>query len=298
MVGSVTRRNSVGEKNANGQRPRPTYNYFSLRMQSLGNDQNNTLIGTQHGEGQNDVAEFTCLMSRIRSSNDSGTGSLSRSWIVDSGCISHMTHDGSMFVSYKSMSGCFVEMGTAAKAEIVGIGGILLRTRVHRKDTYFKLEKVCYIPTYKYSLLSVRVFYQKGLLTSFKGKRCTVSSGSKDVFQAQLQGSLYILNAESIPSKECEMVLIAATLDTWHRRLAHVNSDGILRMLRKGVVRGIKLSNNSMKSLCGDCVIGKAHRCNILKMRSSPRSAICWISCILMFVVLWRCHRLEDLCIL
>ena len=178
-----------------------------------------------------------------------------------------------MFVSYKSMSDCFVEMGTAAKAEIVGIGDILLKTRVHGKDTYFKLEKVCHIPSFKYSLLSVRVFDQKGLSTSFQGKRCTVSSDSKDVFQAQLQGSLYILNAEWIPSKMWEIAHIAATLDTWHKRLAHVNSDGILRMVRKGVVRGIKLSNNSMKSVCGDCVTGKAHRCNIPKLRSSPRSA-------------------------
>ena len=68
------------------------------------------------------------------------------------------------------------------------------------------------------------------------------------------------------PSKGDDMpnsVLSAKTssttnLVTWHRRLAHLNADSILQMVRKGMVKGMEIQGgHSLPEPCEPCVKGK-----------------------------------------
>ncbi len=52
--------------------------------------------------------------------------SKSKSWIIDSGCTSHMTFDRSAFSTYKKVTGQSIEMGTGAKAIAAGIEDIVI----------------------------------------------------------------------------------------------------------------------------------------------------------------------------
>ncbi len=68
----------------------------------------------------------------------------------------------------------------------------------------------------------------------------------------------------------------AVPLSTWHKRLAHLNHQTILKMLSQGVVSGLNLTtkSTSTSTLCTGCALGKMHRLPF-PTRSSKTKAIC-----------------------
>ncbi|KAG1825381.1 hypothetical protein EV424DRAFT_1295530, partial [Suillus variegatus] len=56
---------------------------------------------------------------------------------------------------------------------------------------------------------------------------------------------------------------LSATLDTWHRRLGHINFDSISKLISKDMVNGINIKGSSThnKAVCQPCLEGK-QRCN------------------------------------
>ena len=57
-----------------------------------------------------------------------------------------------------------------------------------------------------------------------------------------------------------------ASIDTWHQRLGHLNADAILRMVCKGMVRGMEITGGtSLSGTCEPCLKGKQTRTEIQK---------------------------------
>jgi hypothetical protein len=57
-----------------------------------------------------------------------------------------------------------------------------------------------------------------------------------------------------------------ADVDTWHRRLAHLNTDAVMRMVKKGMVKGMEISGSTSRtSPCEPCLKGKQTRTEIHK---------------------------------
>jgi transposase InsO family protein len=58
-----------------------------------------------------------------------------------------------------------------------------------------------------------------------------------------------------------------ATIDTWHRRLGHLNTDAILRMMRKGMVKGMEITGSatSLSGTCEPCLKGKQTHMEVRK---------------------------------
>jgi hypothetical protein len=58
------------------------------------------------------------------------------------------------------------------------------------------------------------------------------------------------------------VALKAASFNTWHKRLAHVNYQTIQRIMRHDAVEGITLKEKSEihKEICQGCALGKMHK--------------------------------------
>ena len=211
---------------------------------------------------------FMCLMAKYEKSNELRN---SDKWFVDSGCSNHMTFNKSALASYTPALTSSVELGNSNTVKVAGIGSKEIPIMVNGIRVRCMLKNVLDVPELGYQLLSVPTFDKSGFTTSFHSKRCFISDCSELLATATMTGNLYKLDFNA-PS---EKALVAATTETWHRRLAHIQLATILAMAKSDAVKGleIKNSNKSPKS-CAGCLTGKAHRISIPKQSSSRSSQL------------------------
>lgn len=254
-------------QDVNGKRPPAPADYTGKKSQQKANAVTVNSGDDNKNEVANPAVVYTCLMAKL---NDSSALSGVFSWVIDSGCTAHMTFDRSLFCTYERVSGMNVEMGTKAKADVVGRGDVNVKVTVGSETSYCRLQNVLHIPTFEYSLISVGQMDRNGIRTSFENGRCEIAHNNKIVATGLLRGSLYVLKAQKPDINTVKAHV--ATLDLWHRRLAHVNKKGISQMASQGVVRGLKFQGTTEDSFCEGCIAGKAHRADIPKERTSGRA--------------------------
>ena len=251
-----------------GKRPsRPTNNTNGRGINERPRE--NAFIGTaQTDKDPMSDNEFICLSANI--DNSKLTSGTSR-WIIDSGCTAHITFDRSLFINYRPVSNASVETGTKQRVSAVGCGDILLSIKCHSTFVNCKLQDVLYVPSFEYSLLSVSALDRKGIKTNFGNQKCEIRKGPKLVATGKLEGCLYTLETKRLSSTVDSAHV--ASLQLWHERLAHVDRRGIAQMVRKGVVKGIQISNSDSQGDCMACIQGKAHRAAIPAVRTSARAS-------------------------
>ncbi len=184
-------------------------------------------------------------------------------WFIDSGCSNHMTFNKSLFLSYTAGHPSSVDFGNSNTAKVAGIGTVAIPILVGGKKVKCLLRNVMHVPDLGYQLLSVPTFDKLGLTTSFHSKRCQISSGTKILATATMNGNLYELDTYPKPRGTA---LIANSLHVWHQRLAHTHPSTIIEMSRTKAVEGLEIKNPPKESSnCAGCVLGKGHRTAILK---------------------------------
>jgi hypothetical protein len=62
------------------------------------------------------------------------------------------------------------------------------------------------------------------------------------------------------------------SIDTWHRRLGHLNTDDVLHMVHKGIVKSMEITGGSTPStVCEPCVKGK-QTCTKIRKETETRA--------------------------
>lgn len=126
--------------------------------------------------------EFVCLLSNEQKLSPPDT------WIIDSGCTSHMTYSRSSFFDYIED-----HMGTDAKETIEGVGYVLRTIRINNKITKIKLTNDLHVPEFLCQLLSVTKMTSLGVRVSFNNSRCNLHQKGKPVGSGTRQGHYIIL---------------------------------------------------------------------------------------------------------
>ena len=80
------------------------------------------------------------------------------SWLIDSGCTNHMTHDKSLFKELKSTEISKVRIGNGDHLPVKGIGTVAIKTSTGLK----RISDVLYVPEIDQNLLSVGHLIEKG----------------------------------------------------------------------------------------------------------------------------------------
>ncbi|KAL5563946.1 hypothetical protein UlMin_033693 [Ulmus minor] len=120
-------------------------------------------------------------------------GSLTNSWILDSGCTYHMCPHKEWFCTYQPCDvGTFL-MGNDAICKVIGIGTVKIKMHDGLVRT---LGNVRHIPELKKNLISLGTLDSLGYGFSAKGGLLKVCKGSLIVMKGEKAGNLYRLLGE------------------------------------------------------------------------------------------------------
>lgn len=98
---------------------------------------------------------------------DSNPSKLFLSWILDSGCTSHMTFNQSKFKYYSSIVTVSVDFGAKSKSQIRGTRSIKFLFTVGEKSRKFTFEDAKNLPKLRFQLISISDMLRWGIQTEF-----------------------------------------------------------------------------------------------------------------------------------
>ena len=218
-------------------------------------------------------------------------------WIIDSGASAHMSCQHKWFTMYRQLvPPQSVTVGNGTSIPTIGIGCVSINLKLDGDHTAVTvIRDVYFMPNLDGNLLSVSCLANFNLEVVFSRDSCLILDGSQLVGKGYKRNSLYMLAAKPClenqtayvingpsSSLDPELPLTAlatqkttseADIDIWHRRLGHVNVQSILKLLRKGMVDGMAISDSkdTHGDKCIPCLEGKQH-CAVIPSESNVES--------------------------
>jgi hypothetical protein len=125
---------------------------------------------------------------------------------------------------------------------------------------------VYYVPNFPKTLLSISTLIKSRHQVNFTELGCTIFKGNRRRVAciAREQDGVYpVLTAELAQStrgylEALAMSTLGRDLETWHRRLGHMNYKTLKWMANNKIVRGLKIAPGAKPSMCVVCALTKA----------------------------------------
>ena len=192
------------------------------------------------------------------------SGDRNSKWLIDSGASSHMTWNMDILSNYVQFDEPqSVGLGDGHPICAVGYGKVQLKMQLEDGASGSEvMGHVLYVPDLTSNLFSVRAVTEKGVSVEFKNTKCYIhglNGAVKGI--GLLQGKLFELQCVAV----CEERAAVASdgpneMDLWHQRLAHVGPQLLTRIVKDGLIRGVKVAKSQAQSFCEGCVKGKMSR--------------------------------------
>ncbi|CAL9010602.1 unnamed protein product, partial [Prunus brigantina] len=183
---------------------------------------------------------------------------VNHSWYIDSGCSNHMTGDEGLLVNIQRNLNSKVKMGTGEVVPVAGKGTLVIKTKLGKKH----IHEVMLVPGLEENLLSVGQMMEHGYHLVFGGNVVSVYDNQS---LENLIVKVQMTNNRCFPltmMPASELVLKASVthcLQTWHKRLGHLNERSIKLLENQGMVHGLP-HLEQMSVVCDGCMQGKQHR--------------------------------------
>jgi transposase InsO family protein len=242
------------------------------------------------------VARITPSVLALQAAQDRPTDlDLDSAWILDSGASRTMTRHRHWFSHFtpRLRSPTTIALGDNSTIEGTGVGRVIADVQVNGSWQRTVIQNVLYVPELHGNLLSVAHLTRRGYDVLFSESGCKIYDTENDlVCEGSRHSDLYVLpvrvkgphsarvaitQVPSFPSEGDENLALAATALTahgtckadahlWHRRLAHLDYDSVLKMVRRGMVRGMEITGGNVQpASCEPCLTGKQTRSEILR---------------------------------
>jgi len=152
----------------------------------------------------------------------------------------------------------------------IGRGKIIVKIGKGRK---LNLVDVLYVPQASLRLISVGRLADGGVSSLFNKMRCSLICGSKNIAPRTRTGiSLYSLNeSHYCIIKRANIACMAPDLETWHKRLGHVNYVSIIEMADNWLATGMPTDLSTLPAICKSCVLSKQTKTLIPKVWEGGR---------------------------
>ncbi|KAH9782217.1 hypothetical protein KPL71_008805 [Citrus sinensis] len=158
----------------------------------------------------------------------------SESWLIDSGCTNHMTHNKDLFRELSNANSSKVRVGNGTYIAVKGKGTIAITTF---SGTKF-ISDVLYVPEIDQNLLSVAQLIEKGNKVVFEDKVCLIKDADgKDIFRVKMKGKSFVLNP--LEEEQNAFPIKENITELWHKRLGHYHHQGLLQMKSKGMANDL-----------------------------------------------------------
>ncbi|CAL8161243.1 unnamed protein product [Prunus armeniaca] len=188
----------------------------------------------------NQVEDFGTLFYVCNAATDV---KVNHSWYIDSGCSNHMTGDEGLLVNIQRDLTSKVKMGTGEVVPVAGKRTLVIKTKLGKKH----IHEVMLVPGLKENLLSVGQMMEHGYHLMFGGN--VVQMTNNRCFPlTMMPASELVLKAS-----------VTHCLQTWHKRLGHLNERSMKLLENQGMVHGLP-HLEQMSVVCDGCMQGKQHR--------------------------------------
>ncbi|KAL0559650.1 hypothetical protein IC582_000013 [Cucumis melo] len=206
-------------------------------------------IAYQEEEEEDQLFVATCFVG----------GESNESWLIDSGCTNHMTHDKELFKDLKPTNITKVRIGNGDYISVKGKGTIAIASCKGTKH----IQDVLFVPDINQNLLSVGQLIEKGFKVTFENEYCLIKdAANQDIFKVKMKGKSFSLNP--LEEKQSVFALKEDETQLWHKRVGHYHHQGLLQ-LTELALDFPKLSEEI--SSCKACHFGKQNR------KSFPKSS-------------------------
>lgn len=147
-------------------------------------------------------------------------------WYFDSGCSKHMTGNQDYIENLEHIKGGKVTFGDGGQGKIRGVG-------VMERADLPRLINVYFVDGLKANILSVSQLCDEGLEVIFNSKECrAVNTKGNLVLRGVRSGNnCYMWKASHVSLSARE-----TKLDLWHKKLGHMNTHGLTRLVNAKVV--------------------------------------------------------------
>jgi hypothetical protein len=188
----------------------------------------------------------------------SGQAKSKETWILDSGCTSHMTGNQALFKLLESRKDISpIVIANKQQMHVKGLGTVALSNGVTLTD-------VLSVPELKHNLLSVSKMATKGYKVVFDEHSAFIKKNDQVIVTLPLDGALYthkaLFNFETTEtgnkqeSKYDDYELV-------HKRLGHIGHNRLKKLMNLDSVKLKCLKTSDLKHhLCESCIFGKMHR--------------------------------------
>ncbi|GBE88792.1 Retrovirus-related Pol polyprotein from transposon TNT 1-94 [Sparassis crispa] len=222
------------------------------------------------------VGEADSEMLRLFVAKELARGDDLHRWIVDSGASSHMTSHREWFVNYRALATPKrVYLGDERFILAVGIGQVTLRAAVDHGSTNTGI--------FDRNSYDVRFADGTCRISNAQGRLSAIGYMRRNLYvldvTTQLPERTYILQAKDLPPSYDDSMddpplhafvaketTSSASAQVWHRHLGHISVDSVLKIVRKGMVKGMSIVGEKVSNVsCKPCLHGKQTRQPILK---------------------------------
>ncbi|WVZ55842.1 hypothetical protein U9M48_006450 [Paspalum notatum var. saurae] len=146
-----------------------------------------------------------------------------------------------------------VTFGDNSKGKVIGLGKIAISNDL-------SISNVLFVKFLSFNLLSIAQLCDLGLTCEFD-KNCVVVKSEKNksmVFQGFRHGHLYLVDFSEMKTSSTTCLFSKSSLGwLWHRRIAHIGMSQLKKVVKKGMVTGVKDVTFEKDKLCSACQAGK-----------------------------------------
>ena len=149
-----------------------------------------------------------------------------------------------------------------------GVGTALISVQLAGCQRTVSVSDVFFVPDFGFQILSVSALVKKGFEVSFYSGSCLIKRKGLVMARGLQHNNLYELVTAG-PG-----VGLVASLQLWHKRLGHVDTNTILKISSAGSARGLKIASNSYEDFCPGCELGKGYRSRIPRTSTSVTKSL------------------------
>ena len=167
----------------------------------------------------------------------------SESWLIDSGCTNHMTHEQDLFRELRSTNTLKVQFGNGQYITVEGKRTVAISSCSGTKI----ISDVLYVPEIDQNYKVV-----------FEDKSCLIKDVvGQDIFKVKMREKNFSL--DPLEDEKIVFSIKENITEVWHKRFGHYHHQGVLQMKSKMMANNLPNLDDHIPN-CKACQFGKQNR--------------------------------------